>query len=82
MLKTLIVGERYEVLTSTYNLCLGSKIRKIGLPLQMLFFFFSIYILVGFMRGCRKFSPGWGGGGQGGPNSQKVSDGKPQHGKH
>ena len=37
MLKTLIVGTRYNrlaevVLMSIHNLCFGSKIRKIGIP--------------------------------------------------
>ena len=31
--KTLILGTREAVLTSTHNLCFGSKIRKIGIPL-------------------------------------------------
>ena len=45
--KTLIVGTRKNrlakaVLTSTHNVCFGSKIRKLVIPLQTRFFFFYI----------------------------------------
>ena len=41
-LKTYIVGTLNEaVLTSTHNVCFGSKIRKIGLPLQTPFFLYK-----------------------------------------
>ena len=53
MLKTLIVGTRKNrfgkaVLTSTHNLCFGSKIRKICILLQTPVF---LYIKVGFRGG-------------------------------
>ena len=41
------MGTRYNhlgkaVLTSTHNLCIGAKIRKIGIPLQTLAFLYKI----------------------------------------
>ena len=43
LLKTYIVGtcqnRREAVLTSTHNVCFGSKIRKLGIPLHTAFFF-------------------------------------------
>ena len=58
MLKTLIVGTRYNrlaeaVLTSTHKLCFDQKIRKIGIPLHTPCFLYKIgYKGVYFTRTC------------------------------